>query len=137
MINGNALPIRHDFRGLHIAFDFDGTITMDNRYPEIGEIRPGIQECIKRLNDLGAYIIIYTCRDECTEIQLEAYNKMLSFLRKNDIYNFSVNKNIRCGFVSRKPFAHIYVDDASLFWDPQLNGMQIFKQICKRLNVIL
>ena len=32
-----------------IAIDFDGTITVNNAYPNIGELRPHVIEAIKNL----------------------------------------------------------------------------------------
>lgn len=46
-----------------VAFDFDGTITLQDEYPNIG--KPNI-EVIKTIRDLqlnGVKVILWTCRD--------------------------------------------------------------------------
>ena len=45
-----------------IAVDFDGTIVED-KYPKIGKLRGNAIEVLKKLQEEGHYIILWTCRD--------------------------------------------------------------------------
>lgn len=123
-----------NLRGKQIAFDFDGTITQENIYPNVGAIRPLMDKCIQRLYNDGAHIIIWTCRSTATIEQYSAYLKMLAFLKEHQIPFHCINSNTEQDFVSQKIFAHLYVDDAALGWNPNWNGNDIYDMICKRLS---
>ena len=45
-----------------IAVDFDGTI-VDDEYPKIGKLRKNAIDVLKKLQEEGHYIILWTCRD--------------------------------------------------------------------------
>jgi len=77
-----------------IAFDFDGTITKRNEYPNCGELREGIKRCINKLHKQGHSIIIFTCRSAGTIIQIYAYIEMIHYLSANDIHFDTINSNI-------------------------------------------
>jgi len=119
-----------------IAFDFDGTITLKNEYPNCGELRPGIDDCIRQLALLGHPIIIYTCRDVKTHDQLEAYNMMVQYLQEQGIVYTCINSNAQPSgrFNPTKPYAAIYVDDCALGWNPDWNGLDIYNLIMKYFN---
>jgi len=44
-----------------ISVDFDGTI-FDFAYPDIGPIKPGVREALKKLRDRGWWVVIHSCR---------------------------------------------------------------------------
>ena len=46
-----------------IAVDFDGTITYKNAYPNVGEINPRAIEVLRKLQDQGHKLCLWTCRD--------------------------------------------------------------------------
>lgn len=119
-----------------IAFDFDGTITLRNEYPNCGVLRPGIAQCIQKLASEGFGIIIHTCRDFKHYDQAEAYAMMLEYLRDNgivyDCINTNVNPTIR--FNPTKPYAIIYVDDCALGWNPNWTGKDIYDMIHKKID---
>lgn len=114
-----------------IAFDFDGTITVDNMYPFIGKLRENIGYCISRLAAEGHKIIIFTCRDTQTRQATKAYNDMLNFLDDNVIPYHTINSNVtpNWNFNPRKVYADVYVDDRALGWDPNWTGMDIYDLI--------
>jgi len=118
-----------------IAFDFDGTITLNNEYPNCGILRAGIDDCIRKLALDGYPIIIYTCRATTTEASTEAYCMMVEYLRDNGIMYTCINSNaiVSSKFNPHKPFAAIYVDDCALGWDDHWNGDDIYKLIMSRL----
>ena len=118
-----------------ICFDFDGTITLNNEYPNCGKLRPGIQKCIQDLALDGYPIIIYTCRSANTYNQLEAYVMMVEYLRDNGIIYTCINSNANpsATFNPSKPFASIYVDDCALGWNPDWVGSDIYRMIMSRL----
>ena len=45
-----------NLRGKQIAFDFDGTITQENIYPNVGAMRPLMDKCIQQLYNDGALL---------------------------------------------------------------------------------
>ena len=94
-----------------LAIDFDGTITYENKYPEVGELRPKALEVIKRLKD-SYTLILWTCREG------KELSDALLALNENGIEFDYVNE---CPFGSRKVAADCYIDDmafgACVDWD--------------------
>jgi len=93
---------------MFIGVDFDGTI-VDYRFPEIGKPAPGALAWLKRWEELGGRIILFTMRSGQT---LEA---AVDFLRGKDIQLYGINRNPEqdSWTSSPKAFAHVYVDDAA------------------------
>jgi len=86
-----------------ICFDFDGTITKEDLYPEIGkEINEEIKTLINDLFFSGYKIIINSARDTIY------FDQIKDFLYMNDIYYHEIH--LKC-----KPTADLYIDDKSLF----------------------
>jgi hypothetical protein len=97
-----------------LAIDFDGTIVED-RYPEIGPLRPGAKEVINRLWASGRYkIIIWTCRTGAPAIDAECFLQRGSFFY--DLFNESCPQNVAeyGGADTRKIYADMYIDDKGL-----------------------
>lgn len=93
---------------LKIAIDFDGTI-VTHRYPEVGTPVPGAFEWMKKWQDAGATLYLWTMRDG--QHLLDA----IRFIESNGItmsgYN---NLTDQKGWTqSPKLYAKIYVDDAA------------------------
>ena len=91
------------------AIDFDGTI-VENKFPEIGELKPEAETFIRALQERGDKWILYTMREG------EVLEEALAFLRKNDLIPDAVNDNLpeMCEFYHnnpRKVFANVYIDD--------------------------
>lgn len=95
------------------AIDFDGTITVRSRFPEIGEPRIEFIEWLKSQQAEGAKLVLWTCRTG--RLLDEAVKFCESFKLRFD----AVNDNLpeikeKFGENPRKVFAHKYIDDASV-----------------------
>lgn len=93
---------------MKIAIDFDGTI-VTHEFPRIGKPVPGAIEWLKKFQEAGAQLILWTMRDRDT---LDAANL---YLTKNGIFVNALNEGIgdRTWTHSPKAHAHIYIDDAA------------------------
>lgn len=91
-----------------ISIDFDGTITKENLYPNIGEFRENAVECIKKLQKYN-HCFLFTCRQGKTLVSalkaLEEKGVQLSIFSPYDI-------DVAFG---RKPIADYYIDDRAMF----------------------
>jgi hypothetical protein len=96
---------------LIIAVDFDGTIVED-AYPGIGEPRIFAFETLKRLQQDGHRLILWTYR--CNNKLDDA----VEFCRTNGIEFYAVNKSFPeedfNGDVSRKIMADLFIDDRNI-----------------------
>ena len=96
---------------LIIAIDFDGTIVED-AYPGIGEPRIFAFETLKRLQEDGHRLILWTYR--CNDRLDEA----VAFCKENGIEFYAVNKSFPeedfNGDVSRKIMADLFIDDRNI-----------------------
>ena len=96
---------------LIIAVDFDGTIVED-AYPGIGEPRIFAFETLKRLQEDGHRLILWTYR--CNQRLDEA----VEFCQVNGIEFYAVNKSFPeenfNGDVSRKIMADLFIDDRNI-----------------------
>lgn len=95
-----------------IAIDFDGTIVEDD-YPRIGALKPGVVEALKTLRKDGYTLILWTCR---TGLELA---QAVKFCAENGIRFDTINKNTRSNVIkygsdSRKVSASLYIDDRFL-----------------------
>jgi hypothetical protein len=108
-----------------IAVDFDGTI-VDHAYPDIGKPVPGAIKWLRRWQELGAKLILWTMRSDgqhCGDVLTQA----LEFCRSHGIEFYGVNSNPDQDWSSSpKAYAHVYVDDAAfgcpLAENPRLGG---------------
>lgn len=112
-----------------IAVDFDGTLH-DGEYPNIGNpIKDAIDvmQALKHIED--HYLIIWTCRtgEKLTEAINWLLENNIPFDRINDQNpdNKAEYKN-----VSRKVYAHLYIDDK------QVGGLPSWKEIFEYVNKI-
>lgn len=96
---------------LVIAIDFDGTIVED-AYPKIGKPRIFAFETMKRLQQDGHRLILWTYRSG-SKLQ-DAVN----FCQSNGITFYAVNQSFPeeqfDNSVSRKIYADIYIDDRNI-----------------------
>ena len=96
---------------LIIAIDFDGTIVED-AYPKIGKPKLFAIETLKRLQDEGHRLILWTYR--CGPRLDEA----VLFCKENGIHFYAVNKSYPEEEFdtthSRKIYADIFIDDRNL-----------------------
>ncbi|RSK42004.1 BT0820 family HAD-type phosphatase [Mangrovimonas spongiae] len=96
---------------LIIAVDFDGTI-VDDAYPKIGKPKLFAFETLKRLQQDGHRLILWTYR---SGIRLE---EAVAFCKENGITFYAVNKSFPeeklDGKRSRKIHADLFIDDRNI-----------------------
>lgn len=93
---------------LTIAVDFDGTIVEDN-YPSIGKPQLFAFDTLKKLQDKGHRLILWTYRHG------KALNEAVAFCKENGITFYAVNKSFPeeefDDKYSRKLNADLFIDD--------------------------
>jgi len=96
---------------LIVAIDFDGTI-VDDAYPKIGKPKLFAFETLRRLQDDGHRLILWTYR---CGIKLE---EAVIFCEENGIQFYAVNKSFPEEDFdhknSRKIYADLFIDDRNL-----------------------
>lgn len=96
---------------LIIAVDFDGTIVED-AYPKIGKPMLFAFETLKKLQDEGHRLILWTYR---SGTKLE---EAVKFCEDNDIFFYAVNKSFDeeqyNDSISRKIHADLFIDDRNI-----------------------
>ena len=98
-----------------IAVDFDGTLC-ENKWPEIGDPNLPLIEYLKKQQNLGNKVILWTCRTE--NLLIDAVAWCASY----GLYFNEVNRNLsevitKMNGDSRKIFAHEYIDDRAVSLD--------------------
>ena len=98
---------------MYICIDFDGTI-VDHCFPEIGTEAPKAILWLKRLQDQGAKLILFTMRSD-TSVGGPMLSDAVSFLEDKGIKFYGINKNPDQDSWTKSPkaYADIYVDDAA------------------------
>ncbi len=96
---------------LIIAIDFDGTIVED-RYPDIGKPRLFAFETLRKLQEDGHRLILWTYRSGTT------LKEAVAFCNKNGIEFYAVNKSYEeekfDDTKSRKIYADLFIDDRNI-----------------------
>jgi len=96
---------------LTIAVDFDGTI-VDDEYPKIGKPKLFAFETLKKLQDKGHRLILWTYRTG------EMLEEAVEFCKENEIVFYAVNKSFPEEEFdlkySRKINAQIFIDDRNI-----------------------
>lgn len=96
---------------LTIAVDFDGTIVED-KYPDIGRPIIFAFETLKKLQDEGHRLILWTYRKG------SALEEAVTFCKKNGITFYAVNKSFPEeeyeNSYSRKIHADVFIDDRNI-----------------------
>lgn len=112
---------------LVIAIDFDGTI-VQNKFPDIGTIKPDAKRIINKLFKEGHELILWTCRSDL--LLLEA----TEFLRSVGIpfHSYNINSDKVTFGCDPKIYADIYIDDKSLFGLP--DWQTIYQIVQERYN---
>ena len=93
-----------------VAVDFDGTITQQHDYPEIGAINPLAKMVLPGLKKSGVVLILWTCREG------QHLKDAVDFCKFHGIEFDAVNENApNLPFsTSRKIYADIYIDDRAI-----------------------
>jgi hypothetical protein len=96
---------------LIVAIDFDGTIVED-AYPKIGKPKLFAFETLKRLQDDGHRLILWTYRYG------SRLDEAVTFCKENGIHFYAVNKSFPEEdfdiVQSRKIYADLFIDDRNL-----------------------
>jgi hydroxymethylpyrimidine pyrophosphatase-like HAD family hydrolase len=94
-----------------LAIDFDGTIVEDN-YPKIGKPKIFAFETLKKLQQNGFTLILWTYRSG------KRLNEAIEFCRENGIEFYAVNKSypdeVYTENMSRKINADVFIDDRNV-----------------------
>jgi len=110
-----------------IAIDFDGTI-VEHVYPYIGAPVPGAFEWMKKFQEAGASLILWTMRSDGHDDGSTPLTEAIDFCKENGIEFFGINNNpTQISWThSPKAYAHLYIDDASfgcpLRQNPRMGG---------------
>jgi len=96
---------------LIIAVDFDGTIVED-AYPKIGKPQIFAFETLKKLQEEGHRLILWTYRSG------SKLKEAVNFCEENGIHFYAVNESFSDenynGSISRKIHADIFIDDRNI-----------------------
>jgi hypothetical protein len=100
-----------------ICIDFDGTI-VDHQFPRIGEPVPGAFEYMKKFQELGAKLILWTMRNDDPDLHTlgSVLTQAVEYCRDRGIefWGVNINPNQHTWSRSHKAYAQLYIDDAAL-----------------------
>ena len=97
-----------------IGVDFDGTV-VEHAYPMIGTPLPHAIRVLRRLDQSGCHLVLWTCRENAG--RLDFLSQAEKFLDNNGVTIRSANENhpedeFRApGSLRRKIYADVYIDD--------------------------
>ncbi len=96
-----------------IAVDFDGTI-VEHQYPRIGRGVAGAIKWLKRFQELGANLILWTMRCDDTTPAGNLLTEAVSYCQSRGLKFWAVNTNPQQNWTnSPKVYADVYIDDAA------------------------
>ena len=119
---------------MYICIDFDGTI-VDHRFPEIGPPVPGALDWMKKFQEAGAKLILFTMRSD-TGRGGNSLTRAVRYLEENGIKLYGVNKNPSqvVWTSSPKAYGQLYIDDAA-FGCPLIQP-EDFKRPCVDWDIV-
>ena len=89
-----------------VAVDFDGTLSLDSQYPNIGRFNTHLYEALMKLKGIGWSIVLWTCREG------KELKEAVEWCKMNGLEFDAINENpSHVQFKSRKVVADLYVDD--------------------------
>lgn len=89
-----------------VAVDFDGTLSLDAQYPNIGRFNTSLYEALMKLRGIGWSIVLWTCREG------KELREAVIWCKMNGLEFDAINENpSHVPFKSRKVVADIYIDD--------------------------
>ena len=91
-----------------LGIDFDGTI-VTHAYPYIGQPAPHAIEWLKRFNELGARLILWTMRNG------DMLDQAVEYCKSNGVTFWGINENPQQHSWTNSPkaYCHTYIDDAA------------------------
>lgn len=130
-----------------IATDFDGTL-VEHRFPEIGEELPFAIKTLKKLQEKGHKVFLWTMRghpdlsrfphvhkDTGKFIVQDTLQEALDWCRERGLVFDGVNESPAQFSTSNKQYAALYIDDAALGCPVNQNGVdwkEVINQLFKR-----
>jgi len=99
---------------MFICIDFDGTI-VDHRFPKIGEPVPHAIKWLKRFNQQGANLILFTMRSDGQK-HGAVLSDAIKYLENNGIDLYAINENPSQSSWTNSPkaYGHFYIDDSAI-----------------------
>ena len=89
-----------------VAVDFDGTLSLDSQYPNIGRFNTHLYEALMELKGIGWSIVLWTCREG------KELREAVEWCKMNGLEFDAINENPpEVPFKSRKVVANMYIDD--------------------------
>ena len=89
-----------------VAVDFDGTLSLDSQYPNIGRFNTHLYEALMKLRSIGWSIVLWTCREG------KELKEAVEWCKMNGLEFDAINENPpEVPFKSRKVVADMYIDD--------------------------
>ena len=89
-----------------VAVDFDGTLSLDSQYPNIGRFNTHLYEALMKLKSIGWSIVLWTCREG------KELKEAVEWCKMNGLEFDAINENpSHVSFKSRKVVADMYIDD--------------------------
>lgn len=89
-----------------VAVDFDGTLSLDSQYPNIGHFNTPLYEALMKLRGIGWSIVLWTCREG------KELKEAVEWCKMNGLEFDAINENPpEVPFKSRKVVADMYIDD--------------------------
>lgn len=89
-----------------VAVDFDGTLSLDSQYPNIGRFNTHLYEALMKLKGIGWSIVLWTCREG------KELKEAVVWCKMNGLEFDAINENpSHVPFKSRKVVADMYIDD--------------------------
>ena len=89
-----------------VAVDFDGTLSLDSQYPNIGRFNTHLYEALMELKGIGWSIVLWTCREG------KELKEAVEWCKMNGLEFDAINENPpEVPFKSRKVVANMYIDD--------------------------
>lgn len=98
-----------------IAVDFDGTLSLGARWPELGVANKELFEYLSEKQESGATLILWTCRHD--GYLMDAIDWCSSFGLRFDYVNENVPWLIEKYGDCRKVFADVYIDDKNMIFN--------------------
>ena len=98
---------------MYICIDFDGTV-VDHRFPEIGPPVPFALEWMRKFQEAGTKLILFTMRSDSGKSG-DSLTSAVCYLEENGIKLFGVNRNPTQVHWTSSPRAYgqLYIDDAA------------------------
>lgn len=122
---------------MYIAVDFDGTI-VEHRYPRIGKEIPFATATLRRLQEEGHKIVLWSVREG------KLLDEAVEWLSQHGIEVYAANKEFpeenpeTVRHYSRKLKAEVFIDDRNLGGLPTVGGRPdwgaIYEMITKRMS---